>query len=187
MLDKPGQPPIIITTPDEQALRLMEEDIRQLRAQADIVVASYHWGISRHASVIDYQRTLARSAIDAGADVVIGHGTHVLQPIEFWRGRPIFYGLANYTFDWWKQNNAPNGLLARVVVRNKKLTAVSCVPVQRNAKNNPVLLDPNIGTGRELFEELQRLSADSSVELRIEGKEILVTEGDEDKASNGGH
>ena len=186
-LDKPGQPPIIITIPDEQALRLMQEDIRKLRPQVDVVVASYHWGVSRQATVIDYQRTLARAAIDAGADLVMGHGPHVLQAIEIWRGRPIFFSVGNFVFDWWKQKDARDGLLVRAVVRDKKLAGVSCVPLKRNAENNPVLLDPNTGKGRELFQKLTHLSADGGAELRIEEKQIVVVGVGEEKTTNSGN
>jgi poly-gamma-glutamate synthesis protein (capsule biosynthesis protein) len=41
---------------------------------------------------------IARSAIDAGADIVMGHGPHYLLPVEIHKGRPIFYGLGNFTF-----------------------------------------------------------------------------------------
>ena len=41
---------------------------------------------------------IAHAAIDAGADVVMGHGPHHPLPIEFYRGRPVFYGLGSFSF-----------------------------------------------------------------------------------------
>ncbi|MDA2939141.1 CapA family protein [Acidobacteria bacterium AH-259-A15] len=174
VLDKPGQPPIIITIPDKKALQLMVEDIQKLRKEADIVVASYHWGVSGDPRVVDYQRTLARAAINAGADIVMGHGPHVLQPVEVWKGKPIFFSLANFTFDWRKMSKSRDGLLVRAVVKEGKLALVSCVPLRRDADNNPVLLDPNQGSGQDMFQELLQLGGEAGAKLTIQGKEIVV-------------
>jgi poly-gamma-glutamate synthesis protein (capsule biosynthesis protein) len=73
------------------------EDVRRLRGQADAVVVQFHFG-HNYRPVIGAQRRLARAAIDAGADVVIGHHPHVVQPVEVYRGRPIFYSIGNFTF-----------------------------------------------------------------------------------------
>ena len=62
-----------------------------MRDEADIAVASFHWGLDRE--VLAYMTEIARAAIDAGADLVIGHGPHFVLPIEIYRGKPIFYGL----------------------------------------------------------------------------------------------
>ncbi len=64
----------------------------------DTVIAYIHWGIERDEFPQDYQRTLARQLIDAGADIVIGAHPHVLQGIEYYKGRPIFYSLGNFIF-----------------------------------------------------------------------------------------
>jgi len=99
-LDKPGQPPIVVTIPDESSLQRMVGDIRRLRKQVDIIVVSYHWGVSGSTKLVDYQRTLARAAVDAGADIVMGHGPHKFQSVEIHNGRPILYSLAQFVFDW---------------------------------------------------------------------------------------
>ncbi len=67
-----------------------------MRACADIVVASCHWGLGKE--VLKYMTDIAHAAIDAGADVVIGHGPHYFLPMEMYRGRPIFYGLGSFSF-----------------------------------------------------------------------------------------
>ena len=67
-----------------------------LRAQADIVVASCHWGL--HKEVLAYMREIGHAAIDAGADLVIGHGPHYSLPVEVYRGKAIFYGLGSFSF-----------------------------------------------------------------------------------------
>jgi poly-gamma-glutamate capsule biosynthesis protein CapA/YwtB (metallophosphatase superfamily) len=94
--NRPGVPPLIVTWADPDYLDAFCQDIAALRAAVDIVVASCHWGLGREP--LQYMTQIARSAIDAGADVVMGHGPHYLLPVEIHKGRPIFYGLGNFTF-----------------------------------------------------------------------------------------
>ena len=175
VLDKPGQPPLILTIPDPASLQRMVDDIRRLRRSADVVVASYHWGVSNTTEMVEFQRTIGRAAIDAGADIVMGHGPHVFQPVEVWKGRPIFYSLANFVFDWEIMRKAPDGLLVRVAVQDGRLARVAAVPLRRNADKDPVLLDPNEGVGQELYQQLVALSGGGAAPLRLEGREIVVT------------
>ncbi|MEP0766247.1 MAG: CapA family protein [Fimbriimonadia bacterium] len=71
--------------------------ISRARRMANIVLVSYHWGLERHRTPTSYQVALAKATIDAGADGVIGHHPHVLQPYAIYRGKPILYSLGNFT------------------------------------------------------------------------------------------
>ena len=95
-MNRPGLPPVIITWTDPDYLRAFAEDIAALRARADVVVASCHWGL--HKEVLAYMREIAHAAIDAGADLVIGHGPHYSLPVEVYKKRAIFYGLGSFSF-----------------------------------------------------------------------------------------
>ena len=57
-----------------------------------------HWGIERDERPQDYQRTMGKQYIDAGADMVIGSHPHVLQGMEYYKGKPIIYSLGNFIF-----------------------------------------------------------------------------------------
>jgi poly-gamma-glutamate capsule biosynthesis protein CapA/YwtB (metallophosphatase superfamily) len=94
--NRPGVPPVIITWADAEDVERFCEDLRALRAQVDIVVASCHWGLGREP--LAYMTQIAHGAIEAGADLVIGHGPHYPLPVEVYRGRPICYGLGNLSF-----------------------------------------------------------------------------------------
>lgn len=74
------------------------EEIRQMRGECDYVVVFVHWGIERDERPQDYQRTLGQQYIDAGADLVIGSHPHVLQGVEYYKGKPIVYSLGNFMF-----------------------------------------------------------------------------------------
>ncbi len=73
-------------------------DIGHLRERVDRVVVTFHWGVPYVREPSAEDRAKARFAIDCGADAVIGHHAHVLQALEVYRGRPIFYGIGNFAF-----------------------------------------------------------------------------------------
>lgn len=95
-MNRPGVPPIVVTWADRAYLSTFAEDIAALRREADIVVASCHWGLGEE--VLGYMSEIAHAAIEAGADIVIGHGPHYSLPVEAYRGKPIFYGLGSFSF-----------------------------------------------------------------------------------------
>ena len=102
--DQPGTPPRIITYPHDEDLAHILEDIKALRAQVDVVIVSMHWGLHfREGELATYETKYAKLAIDAGADVILGHHQHILKPVEIYKGKPIFYGLANFAFDMYYQ------------------------------------------------------------------------------------
>jgi poly-gamma-glutamate synthesis protein (capsule biosynthesis protein) len=72
--------------------------IRSASARADLVLVVIHWGVELDTEPRDYQVEEARQMIDAGADAIFGHHAHRLQPMETYRGRPIFYGLGNFVW-----------------------------------------------------------------------------------------
>ena len=98
--------------PDVEGARAqMEEEVRRARARADTVVVSFHWGDEYQREPNVWQQTLGRAAIDAGADLVVGHHPHVFQGVEVYRGRPILHSLGNFLFDQpWEHTR--EGLLA---------------------------------------------------------------------------
>jgi poly-gamma-glutamate capsule biosynthesis protein CapA/YwtB (metallophosphatase superfamily) len=83
------------------SIMAVREDVTRMRARpdVDVVVVTLHAGDEYRHTVNDEQRSLARAAIEAGADLVIGHHPHVLQPVEVYRDRFIFYSLGNFVFD----------------------------------------------------------------------------------------
>lgn len=78
--------------------KMVTADVLSARSQADVVIVSFHWGKEASGIVQQYQRSAAHNAIEAGADVIIGHHPHVLQGIERYKNGIIFYSLGNFTF-----------------------------------------------------------------------------------------
>ena len=94
--NRPGIPPLIVTWADKDYLARFVDDVQALRRDVDVVIASCHWGLG--AEVLTYMSDIAHAAIDAGADVVMGHGPHRPLPVGFHKGKPIFYGLGSFSF-----------------------------------------------------------------------------------------
>lgn len=85
--------------PQDKDLPDIEERIKQLRADGcDIVIVSLHWGRETSAIPESWQFKYARKIIDLGADVLFGHGPHVLQAVQFYHGGVIMYSTGNFTF-----------------------------------------------------------------------------------------
>ncbi|WP_208322186.1 CapA family protein [Paramicrobacterium fandaimingii] len=98
--DQPGTAQRMYTVPHPGDAAAMAADVAAARELADVVLVSCHWGIHfTRAELADYQRILGRAAIDAGADMVIGHHAHILKGIEFHRGKPIVHSLGNFAIE----------------------------------------------------------------------------------------
>ncbi|HNW86386.1 MAG TPA: CapA family protein [Candidatus Limiplasma sp.] len=75
------------------------EDVKALKAQGcEVVVVSFHWGAEKDYAPNDNQQKMAKLTIDAGADLVIGHHSHRINPIELYNGKYICYSLGNFCF-----------------------------------------------------------------------------------------
>jgi poly-gamma-glutamate synthesis protein (capsule biosynthesis protein) len=89
-----------LTAPNEEDLAAIVATVDAAKRQADYVVfASHsHERGGSNTEPADFLRTLAHAVIDAGADVFVGHGPHVLRGIEIYRGKPVFYSLGDFLF-----------------------------------------------------------------------------------------
>lgn len=98
--DQPGTPARTHTYPHRDDLAALEADIRAAKADADLVFVSLHWGIHFvRAAIADYQRDVARAAIAAGADAILGGHAHILKGCELIDDKPVFYSLCNFATD----------------------------------------------------------------------------------------
>ena len=93
----PGGPPNVYTFANPSTLDGMVADIENLRRDVNVLIVALHKGLGHTPATVGmYERQIAKAAIDAGADVIIGHHAHILQGMEVYRDRPVFHGLANF-------------------------------------------------------------------------------------------
>ena len=160
--NRPGVPPLIVTWADPHYLKEFCADIAALRPQVDIVVASCHWGLGREP--LQYMTEIGRAAIDAGADIVIGHGPHYPLPVEVYKGRPIFYGLCNLTFATGHHGRAHSnwiGMLVELAHDGGAVKACDVRFVRANANNETFFcrIDDETETLANLGERSKKLGA----------------------------
>lgn len=83
---------------NEEFLQKVKSDIQELKSNNYIVVINFHWGVESQYEPIQSQRNIARFSIDNGADLIVGHHPHVIQTIEKYKDKMIFYSLGNFCF-----------------------------------------------------------------------------------------
>ena len=120
-------------------LTKIKADIELAKQLTDIVVVSFHWGIEYAEEPSSEQVNLARDMIDAGADLIIGHHPHVVQKYEKYKDGYVFYSLGNFIFDQGFSDETLEGEIAKVVVKNKKITDVFPLKVILNEFFQPEL------------------------------------------------
>jgi len=112
--------------------------IRRASASADIVVVAIHWGIELDTQPREYQVSEAHRMIDVGADVIFGHHAHRLQPLEMYRGKPIFYGLGNFVWPHFSSDGSTTAVAQAIVHPNGRITA-KLLPAYIVSDGHPVL------------------------------------------------
>ena len=116
------------------------EDIKKAKSKADIVIISMHFGEEYQTKANFFQKLLARAAIDAGADLIIGHHSHVVQEIEEYKGKYIAYSLGNFVFDQGFSKETMQGLLLKVIIKNGKITEIIPINIKINKFFQPEIV-----------------------------------------------
>jgi poly-gamma-glutamate synthesis protein (capsule biosynthesis protein) len=136
---------LIHTWPDEVELEEFVEDVRALREEVDILVTSHHWRVRGSEIMRDFRVEVAHAAIDAGADLVLGHGSHFVEPVEIYEGKPIFYGIGECFFRWQEGRQGHHAgignlnLAVKVHVQGRAIDRVECVILGPSAPGSDVL------------------------------------------------
>ena len=93
----PGGPPSVHTFADPRSLANMRQRIADAAARVDVLVVALHKGlVHTPAELAAYETEVSHAAVDAGADLVIGHHAHIMRGVEIYRGHAIFHGLGNF-------------------------------------------------------------------------------------------
>ena len=148
--DTPG----MLTTYDPTALI---REIEKGKELCDVLVVYVHWGVERNEYPEEYQKTMARQYIDAGADVVVGTHPHVMQGIEYYKGKPIAYSLGNYIF------SSRTGIGAMLCLSWDREQEVEAALVPFNASAFPVK-ELEQEKRKEFFRYMERISFGISID-----------------------
>ena len=111
------------------------QDIGKAKKLADILVVSLHAGEEYAPEPNEFQRRFSQGGIEAGADLVVGHHSHVVQPLVPHARKDgshgwIAYGLGNFMFDQNISEETMRGAILKMLVENKKIKEISLLPTR---------------------------------------------------------
>lgn len=180
MMFEGGGDAIVHTWPDASQMEEFLADIRALRDSVDILITSHHWRLNGTDIARDYRTEIAHAAIDAGADVVVAHGTHRVGEIEVYRGRAVFYGLGNFYFASARRRTGGGnarrhiGLAADIAVEGGRVAEVRCLLVRQHGDDDdrPAFAAP--AAEPDGFAEISRLAQARDTVLKADGDRIVV-------------
>ena len=121
---------------------------------ADIVIVMVHWGTDYALGPTGQDRALARTMIDAGADAIVGHHSHRLQPLEVIDGVPVFWSMGNFIWPDLGRLSSTTGV-AEIVVEPDGTITGRIIPAYIESHGRPVLKgspDPSLLTDRSAIE-----------------------------------
>ncbi len=146
--------------------------IKAAQKRYDYVIVSFHWGIEYKDVANADQVRDARRAVDAGADMVLSHHPHVIQGIEFYKGKLIAYSLGDFVFDHYSRKTGEAFIL------DAKLGPSGVT----NVVATPVYLDgngaPSVVTGADatvILKRLKQISAPHGTNVRLVGSTARVS------------
>jgi hypothetical protein len=140
--------------------------IRAAKQQADYVIVSYHWGVEQNYAMNSAQIRDARRSVDAGADMVLSHHPHVMQGIEFYKGRLIAYSLGDFIFPY-KTVEGRKSIILKASLGPGGVTDVTAVPVYMGDYGRP---SPQTGSSAKgILGKLRDISAPRGTQVVIEG------------------
>lgn len=107
----------------------MKKDLDKAKKLADAVIVSMHSGTEYAAGPNARQTAFARAAIEAGAELIIGHHPHVVQSVEEYEGKLIVYSLGNFVFDQMWSEETRQGTMALISLSSNAVTDIEFIPV----------------------------------------------------------
>jgi hypothetical protein len=191
MQEQPGTSPAMRTWSLDQDAAELQCQVETVKAEADFLILSAHWGVSGDEQPTSYQQTLAHLAVDAGADLIVGHHPHILQPVEIYRHKQIFYSLGNFIFEHlppqthahlaWGIRMKPHSVyqrmsreavILRVSLSHDGKVRSELLPLILDEEGHPWLVEGE--EARKVLERIALLSEPYGVSLEIQNGRGLV-------------
>lgn len=196
-----GMPPRIVTIPYEEDMANVLEDVAAAKKAADAVVVILHWGLHFiPRTIAGYQPKVAEAVFKAGADLIVGHHAHVPKSIGMFGGKACFFSVSNFmmsapAFGAEKAKafekrygvkldpdypNLPYGtdakrsLIAKAVIKDKRIDRVSFLPVLIDKELRPEVLRAGDSRFDDMVRYMDWASDDFDHKFRVEGDEVIV-------------
>jgi gamma-polyglutamate biosynthesis protein CapA len=102
-------------------LEAIKKIINEFKKETDLIIINIHWGEEYAIKFNNFQQKTAYDFIDVGVDLIIGHHPHVVQGIEVYKNKPIFYSLGNFVFDQYFSEETQKGLAIEFILNDNQL------------------------------------------------------------------
>lgn len=154
-------------------LLLTVKEESQKEGSADLIIVHTHWGVEYDSSPNPRQQDIGRALVDAGADIIIGHHTHTLQPVEIYKGKVIFYSLGNFVFDqgWSKTKDS---VLAQFKVKEDDSQVIELIPMKIEEASPTHLTGPLADWNFNRMTKLLTKDLGDDVDWKTEGGKIII-------------
>lgn len=196
--EQPGMSPWVETEAVREDVSRACERVSEIRAEVDLVVVQVHWGIPNgwcaafQGPLADYQRPLAHSLVEAGADLIVGHHPHTVHGVERLGQALVVYSLGNFLFhsmakdgeltladsyppydlESLQTGEALETVVLEIKVEEGRMKEVRFRPARMNDSGEPEFLDG--ADSQAVLRRLAELSSrlDTSMEL-LDGKAVI--------------
>ena len=148
-------------------MKLVTKAVKRAKKTHDYVIVSFHWGVEYEDDANADQVKKAHQTIDAGADMVLAHHPHVIQGVEFYKGRLIAYSLGDFVFDHYSRKTGEAFILEAELGPNGTPKA-SAVPVYLDEYGRPEFVKG--AHAREILSRLKKISAKHGTTVELDGR-----------------
>jgi len=154
-------------------IKSIGEEVRSAKEKCDVLIVSFHWGREFDYYPVESQKSAAHISLESGADIVVGHHPHVIQGVEVYKDKPIFYSLGNFVFDRQIPRGTDETIMLELEIEKGKIKEIELVPV-KIIDCQPI--EPSFDEGVRILERLQLYSEGMGSDISIRGNKgnVLV-------------
>lgn len=153
----------------------LEKNIKEAKQSADIVIADIHWGKEYEYNVTSQMRQIAKVAIDAGADLVVGEHAAGVYPLEIYNGKPIIFSLGYLIGDSDLYVGKESFLFDINISKDKKLDSITMTPIYIKDKKEVILYtDYNKEKAISLLEQYNNWHIQNGLNSTINDDKIII-------------
>lgn len=173
VFDPKVNPRQLVMAPLAEDVQRLTSAIAKARPNADRIVLYVHFHWARHTKpgLPFHQRVVAHAAVDAGVDLFVGHGPHVLRGVEVYNGRPVLYSTGNFVLPP-RATSTPGeravplteqSMVTRVILGSDKSIDLEFLPIVFQADGQPRFARDTTGAG--IVQRLRALSSEFDLEI----------------------
>lgn len=129
---------------DRNDIEEIKKDIEKAKKKVDILIISLHSGWEYSFEPTVFQEEFNKASIEAGADIVLGHHSHVIQRIEKYEKGWIAYSLGNFVFDQGFSEETMKGLLLEIIIVNGRIEEVNSKEIKISESFQPYFPEEGI-------------------------------------------